>query len=130
METKDNNQELEKKYDLEERTAKFGDAIIEFAKKILKNAITLPIITQLVKAGTSMGANYNEADIAESRADFKHKISICRKESRESKYWLERVFSAVHELKEDGRKLAREATELDLIFNAIVNTTNKNGISK
>ncbi|PIZ00406.1 four helix bundle protein [bacterium (Candidatus Howlettbacteria) CG_4_10_14_0_8_um_filter_40_9] len=130
METKDNNQELEKKYDLEERTAKFGDAIIEFAKKILKNAITLPIITQLVKAGTSMGANYNEADNAESRADFKHKISICRKESRESKYWLERVFTVAPELKEEGKRIAREATELNLIFNAIVNTTNKNGISK
>lgn len=125
-----NESNKEKKYDLEERTAKFGDAIIEFAKKIPKNAITLPIITQLVKAGTSVGANYNEADNAESRADFKHKISICKKESKETKYWLERVSTAVSELKEEAKCLIREATELNLIFNAIVNTTKKNGIIK
>jgi len=112
MDIKDSNKE--KKYDLEERTAKFGDAIIEFAKKIPKNAITLPIITQLIKAGTSVGANYNEADNAESRADFKHKISICKKESKETKYWLERTVTAVPELKEEARQHIREATELNL----------------
>jgi len=74
------------KYDLEERTACFGEAIIVFAKKIPKDVMTKPLINQLVKSGTSVGANYSEADDAESRADFKHKIGICKKEARETKY--------------------------------------------
>ena len=56
-----------KKFDLEERTAKFGENIIKFAKKIPQNPITLPLITQVVKAATSVGANYSEADCAESK---------------------------------------------------------------
>jgi four helix bundle protein len=67
------------KYDLEERTAKFAEAITQFAKKIPENSITKPLITQLVKSGTSIGANYCEADDAESKKDFKHKIGICKK---------------------------------------------------
>ncbi len=75
----------EKKYDLEDRTAKFGEEIIRFAKKLPQNPITVSLITQLIKAGTSIGANYCEADDAESRKDFKHKIGICKKEAREVK---------------------------------------------
>lgn len=75
-----------KKFDLEERTGKFGENIIEFAKKIPKNPITLPLITQLIKAGTSVGANYCEADCAESKKDFEHKLGICKKESKETKH--------------------------------------------
>ena len=67
------------KYNLEERTAKFGEEIIKFAKKIPKNSVTIPLITQLVKSGTSIGANYCEADDAESSKDFQHKIGICKK---------------------------------------------------
>ena len=66
-------------YDLEERTAKFAEEIIKFAKKIPVNRVTERIIPQLVGAGTSMGANYCEADDAESGKDFKHKIGICKK---------------------------------------------------
>lgn len=76
------------KYDLEERTAKFGEAIIKFAKKIPVNKVTERVIPQLVGAGTSVGANYCEADDAESAKDFIHKIGICKKEARESKHWL------------------------------------------
>lgn len=73
-------------YDLEERTAVFGENVIRFAKKIPQNPITNPLITQLVKSGTSIGANYCEADDAESKQDFKHKIGICKKEARETKH--------------------------------------------
>lgn len=66
-----------KKYDLKKRTSRFGEDIIKFTKKIPKNVITIPIIGQLVKSGTSIGANYREADCAESKADFIHKIGIC-----------------------------------------------------
>jgi four helix bundle protein len=107
-------------YDLEERTAKFGEAIIEFAKKAPRNVITLPLIGQLVRAGTSVGANYSEADDAESRKDFKHKIGICRKESRESRFFLRMIVKAVPELKEDAAPLFQEAGELNSIFAAIV----------
>jgi four helix bundle protein len=57
----------ERKYDLEERTAKFGEDVIKFCKKVPRGTITNPLITQLVKAGTSVGANYSEADDAESK---------------------------------------------------------------
>ena len=109
-----------KKYDLEERTAKFGKEIIKFARKIPRNSITLPLITQLVKAGTSVGANYCEADDAESAKDFKHKIGIAKKEARESKHWLKMIAVACPQLKEEEKILWNEAKELNLIFNAIV----------
>jgi len=67
------------KYDLEERTANFGEDIIKFAKKIPKNPISTPLITQIVKSGTSVGANYCEADDAESKDDFKHKSAFVKK---------------------------------------------------
>jgi len=109
------------KYDLEERTAKFGEEIIIFCKKNPKNAITLPLINQLVKAGTSVGANYCEADNAESKKDFRHKIGIVKKESREAKHFLRMMITAVPERENEAKKLMQEAKELNLIFNAIFN---------
>ncbi|KKT87873.1 MAG: hypothetical protein UW87_C0022G0006 [Candidatus Moranbacteria bacterium GW2011_GWC2_45_10] len=114
------------KFDLEERTAKFGEDIIKFCKELPKNTVTVPIIGQLVRSGTSVGANYCEADDAESRKDFKHKIGICKKESRESKHWLRMIAIACEEKKEKARELWKEAKELNLIFNAIINSTRKN----
>lgn len=106
-------------YDLEERTAKFGEDIIRFCKLIPRGPITDPLIIQLIKAGTSVGANYCEADDAESKQDFKHKIGICKKESRETKHFIRMVAVAVPELKEKARVLWTEAKELNLIFNKI-----------
>lgn len=108
-----------RKYDLEERTAKFGENIIRFCKAIPKNAITLPLINQLVKSGTSVGANYCEADDAESKKDFKHKIGIVKKESRETKHFLRMIITAVPEMEQEGKLLLQEARELNLIFNSI-----------
>jgi len=71
--------ESKDKYDLEERTAKFGENIIKFAKKIPKTAENIPIISQIVSVGTSVGANYCEATEAESKKDFAHKIGIVKK---------------------------------------------------
>ena len=109
----------DRKYDLEERAAKFGEKILTFCKKIPKDEITKPLINQLVKCGTSVGANYCEADDAESGKDFKHKIGICKKEAREAKYWLRIVATAVPDMKEETKILWQEAKELNLIFNAI-----------
>jgi four helix bundle protein len=106
-------------YDLEERTARFGKAIIDFAKTIPQNPITNRIITQLVRAGTSVGANYVEADDAVSKKDFLKSIGTCRKEARETKRFLRMAACAVPELKPQARKLWMEAAELHLIFSRI-----------
>ena len=107
------------KYDLEERTAKFGENIIKFVRKIPRGPITDPLINQLVKAATSIGTNYSEADDAESKQDFRHKIGICKKESRESKHFLRMIAIAIPELKEEARIHWQEGKELNLIFNSI-----------
>ena len=80
-----------KVYDLEERTAKFGESVIKLCRKIPKDEITKPLINQLIRAATSVGANYCEADDAVSKLDFKNKIGISKKESRESKHFLKNV---------------------------------------
>lgn len=85
-----------------------------------KDATTLPIISQLVRAGTSIGANYCEADGAESRKDFKHKIGICKKEAKETKYWLRMIGKAAPDLLNEARSYWREAQELTLIFSSII----------
>jgi four helix bundle protein len=106
-------------YDLGERTGRFGEAVIAFAKTVPQNVITLPLIGQFVKAGTSVGANYCEADEAVSNKDFRHKIGICKKEARETKHWLRMIAAAAAETKAAGRTLWREAHELHMIFAAI-----------
>jgi four helix bundle protein len=107
-------------YDLEERTAKFGERIIEFAKTLEKNEINRPLIGQLVSSGTSIGANYMEADGAESKKDFRHKIGICKKESKETKHWLRMISKANPHKSAECQRLSQEAQELTLIFSAIL----------
>jgi len=103
-------------YDLEERTARFGEAIIDFAKKIPPGPLTDRIISQLVGAGTSVGANYAEADDAVSKREFLKNVGTCKKEARESKHFLRMAAYAVPELKFEARELWREAKALHLIF--------------
>ena len=107
------------KFDLEERTARFGEAIIRFAKAVPHNAVTIPLIGQLVRSGTSVGANYCEADDAVSKKEFRNKIGTCKKEARESKYWLRMIAAAEPGTKPDARPLWQEAKELHLIFATI-----------
>jgi len=114
------NNDNSRKYDLEERTAKFGEDIIEFAKKLPKNLITQRIIPQLIGAGTGIGSNYCEADCAESNKDFIHKMAIANKEAKESKFFLRMVVKACPENKQEGQKLWKEAHELNLIFTTII----------
>ena len=106
-------------YDLEERTALFAERVIDFALEVERNAVTLPLITQLVRAGTSIGANYCEADDAESKKDFRHKIGLCRKEARETKYWFRMIARSAPKSKRPARSLWIEAKELHLIFSKI-----------
>ena len=111
------------KYDLEERTIKFAESIIDLCKKVPQNPITLPIINQLIKAATSIGANYAEANGASSKKDFKNKIFICKKEARETKYWLRLLALAAPSLKIECKVCFKEAQELTLIFSKIALST-------
>jgi len=106
-------------YDLEERTARFGEAIIDFARAIPPSAVTNRIIGQLVGAATSVGANYVEADDAVSKKEFLKNIGTCRKEARETKHFLRMTVRAVPELRPQARILWIEAKELHLIFSKI-----------
>ena len=109
----------ERRYDLEERTARFGEAVIAFSKRVPITPITEPLIKQLVRAATSVGSNYCEADDAGSKKEFRYRISICKRESRESKYWLRMMAAAIPDLADEARIQWREAKELNLIFGAI-----------
>jgi four helix bundle protein len=109
-------------YDLEERTARFGEGVIDFAKTIPQNPVTNRLISQLVGAGTSVGANYAEADDSVSKPrklSGLKSIGTCRKEARETKHFLRMIARAVPELKLRARELWMEAKELHLIFSRI-----------
>lgn len=110
-------------YDLEERTARFGEQIVLFAKKIPWSPVNNRLIDQLVGAGTSVGANYCEADDGVSKPDFKHRIGTCRKEARESKFFLRMVAVAEPKLKSEARDIWREAHSLHRIFSRIWRST-------
>jgi len=111
------------RYDLEERTARFAETIIDLVRSIKVDAVNRRIIDQLVGAGGSTGANYCEAVEAESKKDFIHKIGIVKKESKETKHWLRLLARANPERKEEIRKLWQEAHELLLIFSKISRTS-------
>ena len=115
---------VEKKpYDLEERTALFGEAAIEFVKSIPISPVTRRLIDQLVSAATSVGANYCEADDAVSKKDFRHKISICKREAREAKFFVRMIVKAVPECRDRTTPIWQEAKELHLIFAKIYRGT-------
>ena len=109
-------------YDLEERTAKFGESTIDFIKTLERNEINRPLISQIIRSATSIGANYMEANQASSKKDFKNKIRICGKEANETKHWLRMLSRANPERKEECKKLWKEAHELTLIFSKIFKT--------
>lgn len=112
------------KYNLEERTAKFGEKVIDLVRLIKPVPINRGIIDQLVRAATSVGANYMEATSAESKKDFRHKISICRKEAKESRHFLRMLARSNPEVINDSRCLWQEAQEFTLIFSTIVKKCN------
>lgn len=118
------------KYDLEERTLEFSKDLIDFAKRLPQNSITKSSIIQLIRCGTSIGANCSEADEASSRKDFINKITIAKKEARETKYWLRIIVHTLPQFKDEARKLYKEAQELNLILAAIVHNSKKNEKTK
>jgi four helix bundle protein len=110
-----------KQYDLEERTLAFARMVREFVKKLPKTIANIEDIRQLVKASGSVGANYIEGNEALSKKDFIMRIKICRKESKESRYWVRLVdTNADQELEEERNVLINESTELMNIFGSIL----------
>ena len=109
-------------YDLEERTAVFGESVLRFCRSVSKDTVTQPLVSQLVRSGTSIGANYMEANGASSKKDFVNKIFICKKEAQETKHWLRMLSSCLENKKDELQDLWKEAQELTLIFQKIVST--------
>ncbi|PIP55613.1 MAG: four helix bundle protein [Candidatus Zambryskibacteria bacterium CG22_combo_CG10-13_8_21_14_all_42_17] len=119
-----------KYYDLTDRTFKFSQDLLRFCRKIRQNHVTKPLISQLIRSGTSIGANYCEADSSNSKKDFINKISISKKEANETKYWIRLLAEEFPEEKEETTRLFREAQELHLIFSAIIRkSVNKISVS-
>lgn len=118
-------EESSKIYNLEERTAVFGESVIDWLVKLPKNNLTQRLIPQLMACSTSVGANYCEADCAESNKDFIHKISIANKESKESKHFIRMISRVCPEHANQGRILWKEAQELNLILTTIVKKAKK-----
>jgi four helix bundle protein len=108
-------------YDLEDRTFAFATDVRAFIKRIPKTLANLEDTKQVVRASGSAGANYIEANESLSKKDFVMRIRICRKEAKESGYWL-RLIDAGDDpaVKKQRDDLVREATELTSIFGAIL----------
>ena len=109
-----------KVYELDERTALFGEAAIKLANGLLRTPVSTPLISQFVRSSTSVGANYMEAGAAQSGKDFDHKIGICKKEARETMHWLRMLAVADESSRQECRTMWREAHELTMIFSAIL----------
>ena len=111
--------ENSKRYDLEERTFEFAKASRAFVKQLPRTISNIEDVKQFIRASGSIGANYIEANEAIGRKDFVMKIKICRREAKESRYWL-RLIDIDGKLEGDQARLLDEADELMKIFGAIV----------
>jgi four helix bundle protein len=118
-ETPNRNGAVQRPFALEERTAQFGEAIVRFSKNIPRGPTNNRLIDQLVGCGTSIGANYCEADERVSKKDFRNTIGRCVKEAKETKYFLRLIAASEPALAVEARELFREAKELHLIFASI-----------
>ena len=114
------------KNDLEDRTAVFRENVIRFCRKIRADHISRPLISQMIRSATSVGANYMEVKGASSKKDFKNKLYICKKESQETKHWLRMINTSNPEYLTELKLLWKEAHELTLIFSKALGTMNLN----
>ena len=112
-----------KQYDLEDRTLKYSKSLINFTNNISKSIANVEIIRQLIRSGCSVGANYIEANESLSRKDFIMRVKICRKEAKESIYWLKLIEINSKEVEEKRQQLIQEMNELMKIFGAIIEKT-------
>jgi four helix bundle protein len=112
--------EKEKKDDLEERTSKFAKDVREFARSYPKDLLAYDDIKQLIRSSGSVGANYIEANNALSKKDFQMRAKICKKEAKESTYWLDLLEASEESLEQRRKELKKESEELTYIFAAIL----------
>ncbi len=112
-----------KRYDLEERTLEFGKGVIALGNALPKNTVNFTLADQFIRSGTSLGANYREANETETKKDFSFRMRICRKEAKETVYWLQLIIEANPEYKNRVEPLLQETTELLKIFAAIIEKT-------
>lgn len=128
MNLQKNNFQIQTKrsYDLEERTYEFAKDVIKIAKNLKENSVNSRIINQIVGSASSIGANYCEANEAESRQDFVHKIGISKKETKETLYWLKLLEISNPEISDKLEILRNECHELLLIFSSIIKTSKLN----
>lgn len=112
---------MENKYNLASRTQTFSENLLGFIKTLTITLLNKNLISQVLRSGTSIGANYMEADGAGSKKDFEHKISICRKEAKETLYWLNLLQKTNTSKEKNIDQLIQESKELSLIFSAILN---------
>lgn len=113
--------ETNHKYDLEERTFTFAKNVREFVNKLAKSLINNEDSKQLIRSSGSIGANYIEANEALSKKDFALRVKICRKEAKESKFWLMLINTNLNgPLEEVRHQLIKESIELTKIFGSIV----------
>lgn len=108
------------KFDLEDRTLIFSKKIIDLVRLLPKDLINRELISQIMRSATSVGANYREANDALGKKDFFMRMKICRKEAKETKYWLELIAYSNPQLKEEVKPLINECVEIIKIFSAII----------
>jgi four helix bundle protein len=118
MQTNNNNQN--NKYDLEDRTLEFSKQVLGLCRKLPKEVINNPLVNQLIRSSTSVGANYREANDSLGKKDFAHRVRIARKEAKESTYWLELVLEANPRFSEEINTLIKESLELRNILSSII----------
>ena len=109
-----------KQYDLEDRTLRFAKEILEFVRILPKTMANTEIMKQIIRSSGSVGANYIEANEALSKKDFAMRVKICRKEAKESRYWLKLIEVKGGDTEKRRQSLINEATELMKIFGSIV----------
>lgn len=113
------------KFDLEDRTLDFGKKIIRLCGGLEKNVIIIEFIKQIIRSGTSVGANYREANEKLGKKDFIHRLRIARKEAKETTYWLELILEAVPQKKDEIMILLKETQELRNILSSIITKSEK-----
>jgi four helix bundle protein len=110
-------------FDLEERTLNFSKNLIRFCNLLPKNQINFKLVDQLIRSGTSVGANYREANETDTKNDFRNRIRISKKEAKETMYWLDLVLEQNKDFEKDIIELQNESGQFVKILAAIFEKT-------
>lgn len=119
-----------KEFDISDRASRFGESIIDFALAVRTNAVTKPLISQVTRSGTSIGANLCEADESGTTKEFLYRISLACRETKETQHWLRMLARADRLSADHGRRLWKEADEIKRVLSAISRNTKRNAASK